>query len=304
MEMGKQDDLALSFWAVAFLDLLGYRSVLETMDVFPFPDSSAEHARVEAAFARAVKLRRRLVDLVEEFLAMHIRAPSHLDLERLPREVASLVQGMRRIRILKVAGPDHVVLACSLSPNEEHFPVRAVYSLLLASASACLLQLRMGGDDPLNGLPLRGGIDLALGGIDPRDDYLYSPALARAYDLEQKSARFPRVVVGDRLHEYLDEKTREVVQGLTGQVSSRLARRAMQLLFQDADGKWVLDFFGKAVRSIVPADLSQGMATKAWEFARFGQERFRQSKQDELSEKYEWLVGYMQPRLGLWDIKA
>lgn len=302
-EASTREDVTLSFWAVAFLDLLGYRSVLEAMDVFPLTDSGAKRALVEAAFTRAIRLRRRLLGLLDDFLKAHNRAPAP-NLEQLPQEAASLLEGMRKVRVLKVAGPDHVVLACSLSPDEEHFPLRGVYSLLAAAASACLLQLRMGGDDPLNGLPLRGGIDVALGGIDPRDEYLYSPALARAYDLEQKSARYPRVVVGDRLQEYLTEKVREVAQGLAEQVSTQLAARTMQLIFKDSDGKWVLDFFGKAVRELVPTDLSQEMAAKAWEFARFGQEHFRRSDQSELSEKYQWLVDYMRPRLELWGVRA
>ena len=51
---------ALSFWIVAFLDLLGYRSVLAKFDVFPLPEESSAQQAVISAFARVVKLRRRL----------------------------------------------------------------------------------------------------------------------------------------------------------------------------------------------------------------------------------------------------
>ena len=154
----RQSGEMICYWVVAFLDLLGYRSVLDKIDVLPaFSESSEMQAR-EEGFARAIRFRRRLIHEIRSFLASVSEAP---DLSRAPQQVRSMVGSWHKARLIQSPGPDHIILACSLMPKSGHFPLRGIYNLVGAAAAAMLIQLSLGADDPDDTLPLRGGIDLA-----------------------------------------------------------------------------------------------------------------------------------------------
>lgn len=296
-------DMVMSLWTVAFLDLLGYRSILEAMDVFPFPEGGPEQETLTKAFARAMHLRRRLIHGVEEFMTAHDNMPLP-NLARFPREAQGLAARWRRIKILRTPGPDHIVMGCSLMPNEQHFPLRAVYTLVVACAAAMMIQLMMGGDDPSDTLPLRGGIDIATGCLDPRDSYLYSPALASAYHLERKEAVYARTIIGEQFQGYLTNSATNPERGLELDYSRALAKAIADMFIRDRDGKVTLDFFGASLRERLSPVEAKDMAEKAWNFSCASAERFRRGGDAHIAEKYEWLVEYMRPRLGLWGVSS
>jgi hypothetical protein len=283
------------------LDLLGYRSVLSKLDMFPLPGDPSASAALSAAFGRAVKLRRRLSREVEDFLAASENVPPP-DLSHLPPETQKVVAGWRKVRLLRSPGPDHLVLGCSLSPADGHFPMRAVYSLVTTAASAMLFQLMIGSNDPDDTLPLRGGIDIAAGELIQPENFLYSPALTRAYDLESKHAVYARTIAGPRLLDYLaahintDEKTPEA------QHNRILASRIAECFFADRDGVLALDFMGKAMRKYAEGTDPPKMAGQAWKYVNEAHSRIRATGNFDVAAKYAWLIDYMRERLPLWGV--
>ena len=171
-----------------------------------------------------------------------------------------------------------------------------------ACAAATLLQLSMGGDDPDDSLPLRGGIDVALGSFD--GEVLYSPALAGAYELESKNARYPRIIGSERFLAFLNSYAQIQDESLEGDYVRELSVAIREMFFEEKDTPCTLDFFGEGVRKQLPADdETRDVALKAWRFVCSGESRFRKAGNQHLHEKYAWLLEYMKPRLYLWGVK-
>ncbi len=283
------------------MDILGYRKVLETMDVFPIPSQESERIMLGKTFVRAIHLRRRLLRLLNDFMKAYITS-TPLDLSRFPEEAQKLANCWGQLKLIQSPGPDHVILGCSLAQDEEHYPLTGVYSLVYACASAMIIQLMIGADDPEGSLPLRGGIDIAAGGTDPRDDHLYSAAVTRAYDLEREAAIYPRIIIGDRFQDYLIKNAMVTEPGLDNDYKRAIARFLTSMFFKDSDGKVTLDFFGETFCNTFPTDRAFDVAGKAWRFVITTLQRFQNRGDQRVREKYEWLADYMRPRLGFWGV--
>lgn len=300
--MVPQSGPMMSFWVVAFLDLLGYRSVLGKFDAFPPPTESNGRHHVENSLARAIHLRRRLIREVKSFIESISEAP---DLSNVPPQAHSTVGSWHKARLIQSPGPDHMILACSLQPDAGHFPLRGVYNLVGAAAAAMLIQLSLGADDPDDTLPLRGGIDLALGTLLQPENFLYSPALTRAYDLESTKAVYARTVAGQRLIEFLNSHVEAEGSSPEIEFQRALATHIRNMFFQDdLDRAVVLDFLGDSMRKTLGRDRerAQQLASRAWIYVQRAYEQKAAAGDDYVADKYAWLVEYMKPRLPAWGV--
>lgn len=290
--------MSLSYWAVAFLDLLGFREVLDGMDVFPLPASSPERDRVTASFARAIRLRRRLLGAMDQLMQGHSESDPQ-DFADFPPPLRAMAESWRQVRLIKVNGADHIVLACSLARGADHFPMRGIHALVFGSAAAMLLQLSMGADDFDDTRPLRGGIDVALGHFMVADDFLYSPALTRAYELESKQAIVPRTLIGDRFLGAMQEQAASSGNP-EAEHCAELAQRVLRMIFPDSDGEPALDFMGPEVLQTLDPALARQLVGDAWTYATRALEAARTLGDAKRIRKYEWLVAYMTPRIVGW----
>jgi hypothetical protein len=298
----RRPDAAISFWAVAFLDLLGYRSTLARFDAFPLPTDPEQANALQYAFARAVHFRRRLLGGIQQFMDGSGSAP-RLDLSRLPPSLRRMGERWRKVKILHSPGPDHIVLGCSLAPRLDHFPMRAVYTLVSTVAAASLLHLMIGADDADDTLPLRGGIDVAAGELMTPEQFLYSPALTRAYDLERTQAIYPRTVVGERFVGLLSSQVSNPDADPESQYNRALAKGVASMLFKDKDGAIVVDFLGPTLRRQQSASFARSLASRAWTYARDAYSAARKRGDYKVLMKYAWLIDYMGPRLQSWGVK-
>lgn len=85
------------------------------------------------------------------------------------------------------------------------------------------------------GILIRGGI--TVGQVARSYGQLFGPGVVRAYELESKVARFPRVVVGE---EVLDELSNNPRLWVHDQETDTKA--AKDLLRRDFDGGWFVDY--------------------------------------------------------------
>ena len=133
-----------------------------------------------------------------------------------------------------------------------------------------------------NTIPLRAGIDVGDGlrGMFPRE--VYGPVTLNAYDLESKSAQYPRAVIGLGLMHYLDL--------LESQNSrTRIAVRDCRALIRvdQTDGSRMLHVLSEDVverLNVVPHGAYRWVARQ--------QERFRGSGDEKLAAYYTRLVDY------------
>jgi hypothetical protein len=290
----------VSYWMVAFLDLLGYRQVLGDLDVFPMPEDEAGSDRMRAALGRAARLRRRLHDSFSQFVVAE-RGEDAGYLDGIPPQLHAKARSLRAIQLVQSPGPDHYILAASLAPSSTNFPTRAVYTAMGAIASGMLMHLALGSDDPHDTLPLRGGIDIAAGAVLQPENFLYSPALTLAYDLESKQAKYPRTLIGERVQDFLRSVSTMSSVDIDSALASEMAAKIQELFFVDRDGKVALDFYGPVARDLLGnTPLARALAEKAWTYATSAEHIYRAKGDPHVTEKYEWLVAYMRERRRHW----
>jgi hypothetical protein len=299
---GVDKGATVSLWAVAYLDLLGYSAVLSKMDMFPMPMQLPEEQVLRDAFVRAIHFRQRLVDGTNEFMDGALKAPA--ELASFPEDVQHRVATFRQVRVIQAPGPDHIILACSLAPDAEHNPIRGVYNLVTASAVTMLVQLAMGASDSDDTLPLRGGIDIAPGGLYGDPAFLFSPAVANAYALESEDAVYPRIIAGDRVRLFLEELMATGAASAEAKVVRATCERIRRMFFDDFDGWLTLDFLGEGMAQTLDRELAKPMVEKAWQFVVTKLDHFRARQQRRVAAKYAWLLNYMQPRLSIWGARA
>jgi hypothetical protein len=276
--------------------MLGYRRVLDQIDVFPLPTDPEGIARLSGAVGRAVATRRRLHGLIKDFMT-NDGGPLPTELHSAPRELRRMVEQSRRVHIVNAPGPDHIVLATSLVPRSDHAPAKALYTMMGGAAFSLLAPLFAGSEDPERSLPVRGGIDVGAGSLVQPEDFLYSPALTRAYLLESEQAVFPRVLIGERLAQYIQALINEQSPDPWTRINGNLALNMKAMLFTDFDGKLALDFFGPGLRKHIGDADALVWAQGAWAFV---QDALLRIDDAHVKAKYEYLANYMKPRLSLW----
>jgi hypothetical protein len=149
-------------------------------------------------------------------------------------------------------------------------------------------QLAIGGDSRDQTLPIRGAIDIAAGVVMPPDDMLSSPGVVRAYELETK-AKYPQIVVGERLVQFLEAMTRQLPPGLGGHQQDGCKAPS------DADGVMILDFFGEPIRDTVSGEGPVGIqdtriiGRRAWRYAQSALPPAERRGDEHVSAKYRWL---------------
>jgi hypothetical protein len=288
----------ISYWTVAFLDLMGYSDVLGGLDVLPFPTDEAGVGRMTESLARARRLRRRLHDSFKQFMVGHERAD--VDLGDVPPHLKATVRATRATHIVFSGGPDHIMLAASLALSPTNFPARSVFSLVTAAASGMLIHLAIGSDDPTDSLPLRGGIDIAAGGVVHPEPFPFTPALSRAYKLESKEAEYPRTLVGDRMEEYLSIVSSIPGDDFATDHARQVADRVRSMFFMDDDGKRALDFYGPVLRDSLETNFAQDLGQRAWTYAKAAEGLARSRGDAKVIGYYQRLLAYMEPRRRHW----
>ncbi|MCH8052248.1 MAG: hypothetical protein IIC86_09545 [Chloroflexi bacterium] len=158
------------------------------------------------------------------------------------------------------------------------------------------------------GNPYRGAITVDDGteieGTEIEPSNFYGPAMARAHEMEDGIAEYPRIVLSRKAVEFAQRNS-----GFSGDVGTeRLLveshRSPSDLLCTDADGLTIVDFMGEKIQSVA-STMPPGYAalgSRAYDFARSEAARFERAGNIKLSGRYHQLLHYMRPRLSFWGI--
>ena len=150
---------------------------------------------------------------------------------------------------------------------------------------------------------VRGGIDVGLATeIGPRE--IYGTALERAYILESKHAKYPRVVIGREFWNYLGAALAEFSScpSAVSDALCSLIQRVMDLTKVDADGERFLDYLGEVMANIAKPEDGTFVVQPAYDFVVAEQQRFLSAGDSKLSERYRLLRDYFESRLSLWGL--
>ncbi|EAR66228.1 hypothetical protein B14911_10852 [Bacillus sp. NRRL B-14911] len=155
------------------------------------------------------------------------------------------------------------------------YPVEYPGSVFLLLLDVIHIQLEM----MANGILMRGGI--AVGDLCHKDNIVYGPAMVEAYELESKSAIYPRVIISEEAFacavKFPTNSPEEDIDWIGGLVN------------KDWDGHWYVDFLSQ--RQEVDHDYLYYTALYTIR-SLILEEIEKNQKKPNVRMKYEWLKNY------------
>lgn len=211
----------LGYHLVAFLDVLGQRDKFRGLKQ---PTNAQEMDEVNEVLRQTAGF---VVELRDVF-------------QRQFKSFEAGVQSIQRhtkksVRPVFTGFSDSFVTSVPLREDgQELVPIVTMFSALSAASIVMLTALA-------SSHPLRGGIDVGLATeIAPAE--VYGTALERAYLLESRVAKYPRLVIGDELWRYLNS-ARSHFENQTTPVARAIAdivKKTIQMIATDTDGQKIL----------------------------------------------------------------
>lgn len=290
-------DLKLSHYVIACVDILGQGQRLKAFPPFLNPSDGNYQSLLEVV--------RESFGVVDAF-RNHFRKFFEIYTTVTPPDT---LQGARREELLSFARcdiktqtvSDTIIISFAFDPTINKIPIVGVRAILTACAAVFIEFLAAKH-------PLRGGIEVGIAGETP-DGGIYGPALNDAHALERNIAQYPRIVVGNKLHVFLEQMKEATaaefeyathMSGVVAEVSREYASFCMELISRDHDGQMIVDYVGNGIRRMLPGSAST-VIRSANQFLVEEAQRFKNENNAALSERYDRAVRYFGSRLELWQ---
>ena len=280
------------FYLVAFLDILGQKDKLLGIKALPqTPEEFDVFMKLDKETRGTVMNFRKI--FLNFFKGMYKKRPIPPELTEEQR--AKYLEIKERVEKLKpsvIPFSDSIIVYVPLSDDDRVIQVDGIFSSMLAIAGAFLGLM-------ISGNIFRGGIEIGIGcRIGPNE--IYGPALAKAHELESKRAKYPRVVAGDELVDFLQKTSRNLVKETQSEINQVMAQKCLNLLMIDADGNYALDYLGQEYRDMSKQILPD-IYGKALSFLESSFSEIKEKKNGDLFMRYLWLKDYFENRLFLWQ---
>jgi phosphatidylserine decarboxylase len=280
------------FYLVAFLDMLGQKDKL--LEIKALPQTTEELD----VFMRLDKETRVTVMNFRKaffnfFKGMYKKRPIPPELTEEQRaKYLEIKERAEKLKPSVIPFSDSIIVYVPLSDDDRVIQVDGIFSSMLAIAGAFLVLM-------INGNIFRGGIEIGIAcHIGPNE--IYGPALAKAHELESKRAKYPRVVAGDELVDFLQKTSRNLEKEAQSKINQVMAQKCLNLLMIDADGNYALDYLGQEYRDMSKQILPD-IYEKALSFLESSFSEIKEKKNGDLFMRYLWLTDYFENRLFIWQ---
>jgi hypothetical protein len=281
------ENLEVSYYAVAFIDLLGQKDVLRELDYLPQNDEE------KAKFIATLKKTAGVVDDLNRSMTSFLEAATRRSVDTtIPEPLRDFVLQMTKWEVKHQRFSDGIMLFTSLSSKISPCPVVGVGTLLMVCSSLMLLSLA-------KGHPIRGGIDVGVG-LELYPNELYGPAVGNAYHLENSIAQYPRIVVGDSLVEYLRQGEVKEEKDAVSIFRKKASESCLDFISEDTDGHAILSYLGKGASEVFGNTIDREILEQVTKFVGSQGEKYRQEKNTKLIMRYLLLTQYICSCLPLW----
>lgn len=280
---------------VCVIDLLGQKEKLKTWCTLPDTPTLPE------AFTDGMK---RTAGAVNWFLKAFEDYYSQFDVQNLEQSQIHLLTEAQQSSIDRARDctlrthhlSDTFVFDAPLENTHGDFTPTPLYRMLGASAMAMLCSLA-------GSVALRGAITVGVGTRLDNGTF-YGPALAEAHRLETEIADYPRVILSNTAIAAASRKGRFSTDEATERLLQQAAVLCREFLCGDDDGRIMVDFLGKHMRSLCDSDHAT-FVEQAYRFVNDEYRRWAQQKgQERLAGRYHRLRAYMETRLSHWGLSS
>jgi hypothetical protein len=287
-------DYTYRHYLVAFLDILGQKDRLRKIKALP--QNEQEHESfvklVKQTHGTVVNFRKSFLGFFDSMYKPRPTPPC-LTTEQMEK-YKEIKRRAEELKPTVISFSDSIIVYVPLSDDEEVVQVDGILSTMLAISGSFLLSIS-------SGYIFRGGFEIGLGCRITANE-IYGPALVKAYDLESKVAKYPRIVAGNELVDFLHMEVRNKERDVQSEVNKVMAQKCLNLLMEDADGRYALDYLGQEYR-----DMTKGKALfpdlygKASSFLEKSFLEIKENRDSNLFLQYLWLADYFENRLPLWQ---
>lgn len=215
--------------------MLGQNQSLANWSAFPEneEDERRFQAAIETSFLRVVTVREDFRNFLTNYSTGHNLPDKFARL--LPDEGREL-RKYQHMSIECLQFSDTIVAYAPLLNTHGYMSLEPIIAFLLCSG--WLLHLNLS-----KNTPIRGAIEVGIAGHFPDAD-LYGPVLAAVHRLESKVAVYPRIVLGKTILKCLSDVGSNPASTGSEHTNRLLAGLCQQLICQDEDGEWIIDYLG------------------------------------------------------------
>lgn len=286
----KKEDIKFTLHVAAYIDLLKQSHLFEEVD--KLIEKEASNSEIEIKLAEGIRRVKKLRDVFNSFLGSYTKhnLEKYSNLTKTERD---LMQRMLKTDIKRQVFSDTIVYYSSLFENPKLIPITSIQCLFVAISGIFTFFLS---DSDV----FRAGIDIGLGSSNCFErEELYGPALCHAYNLESKKAQYPRIVIGERLLNYIIQESQ--IEGHDKEIDYRrdTAESCRKMLCKDSDGLPILDYLGESVKFQVGregAAILKEAIPNASLFIDNEYERFLKENNEKLAKRYLMLKNYFKNR--------
>jgi hypothetical protein len=281
--MSSEEPLIVGHYCVSFIDLLGLKDEFEDQDLLPRFESAEEKAKfinkLRNTLGRIKALQRASDRLLKA--ALEYRSPFR---EKLQATDKRTYDQAKEVHLTRQRWSDGLVYFTPLMDGDVKCPINGVYTQLVATGGLCFLGLAVR-------LPLRGSIDVAWA-AEMNAGELYGAAVAKAYELENRVAQYPRIVVGPRVVDYIIRIKKDTASDVYSEYSRRIANLCYDMLALDSDGYHFVHYLSDAFHRIATGEIHQQTYQDSMKFIVEQCERWSRERNTKLAFRYNRLLSY------------
>lgn len=278
------DNLAAFNYCISFIDLLGQRDAARGQGLLPIIKSEADDSVFRSILRDNIGPTLQLQQDVEAMVKAVSGNPDSPRRMSLSEKERAVYDEMQLKRVKTQYWSDGFVRFVCLGDQAIKYPLNGITEIFQFSGYFCLLGLA-------RRHPVRGAIDIAWG-VELPHSGLYGPVVANAYELESEVAQYPRIVVGQRVVDFLEAHLANTSDDPFGRVNRIWAELCRGMLFKDVDGYWIVHYLGDAFQVSVTNTTHSYWHDKARTFVVEQLEEHRKSLDKKLAFRYSQLLHY------------
>ena len=292
----KQHDIKICNHIVTFIDILGQKERLAKVPSL-LPDEGKTDeliGSIKDTYGRVYNVRKTL----EHYFNSAIRKQTPAWHNILSSEQKDILKNMESPDIRSQYFGDAMILYSNLSNSQGILNLFSSMMMLGGCATVMIVGLQAG-------IPLRGGIEIGIAADWPEFG-IYGSALYGAYDMAERVAQYPRIVIGEELKKYLFFWKNDTHDDPVHLLNRKIADKCLSMICEDQDGIPVVDFLNiQSLHSLFGDQNLQelkDLVVKGFNFVKSEQAKYKNEKNTKLAFRYALLLDYYMDRLTGWGL--
>jgi len=281
--MDKHPEIIAYNYCISFVDLLGQRAEYKGEGLLP--QSENERRPFLNKIKKTINPIYRLQNDASKYTEAALKYEGTFK-NNLSKAQQKQYDQMREIKVKQQRWSDGLVYFVSLQQGNVKCPINGIFHIFGTVGSLCFLGL-------CRKHPIRGSVDISWG-VELHPGELYGAAVANAYEFESEIAQYPRIIIGERVINYLEAYLQNPDSDIFSEFNRGLAERCLGMIAIDFDGNYILDYLGQGFKKSITKARHEKLFELALQFVNEQLEYWREKKNTKLSMRYNHLFAYFQ----------